>query len=347
MADRMLVKIYELSREIWETMNIPDSKKKYLRDAIKCGTGKFGDDDVPRTCGSPACADCGAKRAIKWIRNQLFALPEVKWLGITMTMPYQLWPVFRDNQRLLKALPALGARAIEEWTRSQAGAIPYLIVVMQTYNGELIYKPHLHVISSKGGMDTGKSKWIDNMGLENALESIKALWAAKVTDYLAEAYRNGLVKKRSVPARFLKHLKWQRTRDWHVWIDANSKYDLLNYDGRYVGRPPVAEHNIKNFSEKGVEFVATIYPTENANQNGSQRAHRKVEKTVSLDLGRFIQRITNHLPQRYRHMVRYFGLLAPRLKRNARSIIEINRPDAVPCEPTSHSNRRFWPPNDD
>ena len=149
MADKKLAKIYELSEEIWEAMNIPDSKKKALRGAMKCGTGKLRADEyssgeetcyMQRRCKLPACADCGEKRAIKWIRTQLCALPNIKWLGITMTMPYQLWPVFRDNQKLLVKLPALGAHAIDEWTRSHAGAVPFLITVMQTYNGELIFK---------------------------------------------------------------------------------------------------------------------------------------------------------------------------------------------------------------
>lgn len=112
-----------------------------------------------------------------------------------MTMPYQLWPVFRDNQQLLAKLPALGAHAIDGWTRSHAGAVPFLITVMQTHNGDLIFKPHLHIICSARGMDTGKSYWIDKMGLESAVNSIMELWMAKVLAYLAEAYRKEFVKK--------------------------------------------------------------------------------------------------------------------------------------------------------
>jgi hypothetical protein len=103
-------------------------------------------------------------------------------------------------------------------------------------------------------MDTGKSYWIDNVELERVLNSIMKLWRAKVLDYLAEAYRKGFAKK-SVSRRFLKDLEWQRTRDWHLWIEACSNYDLLNYDGRYVNRPPIAEHNIKSVTEKGVQFM--------------------------------------------------------------------------------------------
>jgi hypothetical protein len=194
-------------------------------------------------------------------------------------------------------------------------------------------------------MDTGKSKWIDNMGLEGAVESIMELWKAKVLDYLAEAYREGFVRK-SVPKRFFKHLEWQRTRKWHLWIEARTKNDLLNYDGRYVGRPPIAESNIQKVTEKGVPFIAKVYPGENTNPNGRPRDHKKIEKPVLLDLRSFIKRITNHLPERYRHNVRYFGLLAPRLRRIAQTVIETNIPDSVAPEATNQATQRLWPPKD-
>jgi hypothetical protein len=336
-------------------MNIPDSKKIALRGAIKCGTGKLGADEyssgeetglVPRRCKLPACADCAAKRAIEWIRNQLCALPNIKWLGITMTMPYQLWPVFRDNQKLLAKLPALGAHAIEEWARSHAGAVPLIITVMQTYNGELIFMPHLHIISSGGGMDTGKSKWIDNMGLEDAVKSIMELWKAKVLDYLAAAYREDFIKQSSVRARFLKDLAWQRTRNWHVWIEDLPKDHLLNYDGRYIGRPPIAESNIKAIDQNKVQFIAHVYPGEGKDLGPLSSEHKKIKKLVTLDLRQFMMRLTNHLPERYRHNVRYFGGCAPRLRRIAQTVIEANIPDSVAPEASNQATQRPWPPND-
>ena len=103
--------------------------------------------------------------------------------------------------------------------------------------------------------------------------------------------------RNSVPKSFLKHLEWQRTRKWHHWIEGRTKKDLLNYDGRYVGRPPIAESNIKEVTEEGVLFIAKVYPGDNTNPNGLPSAHKKVEKTVTLDLRGFIKRITNHLPE--------------------------------------------------
>jgi hypothetical protein len=64
-------------------------------------------------------------------------------------------------------------------------------------------------------MNTGKSKWIDNAGLEEAVKAIMEMWKAKVVDYLAAAYRKGFARK-PVPNRFLKHLERRRTKDWCI-----------------------------------------------------------------------------------------------------------------------------------
>lgn len=352
MAHKKLAKIYALSGAIWESIDIPISKKSALRSALKCGLGKLGADEyssgaetrfVPHTCKSSACAECGAKRAIKWIREQLSYLPDIRWLGMTMTMPEQLWPVFRDNQQLLQKLPAFGAHAIDEWSRSHAAAIPFIVVVMQTANGELIFKPHLHIICSSGGMDTSKSKWIDNIGLEGAVKPIMELWRGKVLDYLSKAYQSGFIGK-SAPKRFSEHLEWQRTREWHLWTEERTKDDLLNYLGRYVGRPPVSESSIQNFDENGVDFIASVYSRKGNRRQGSE--HKKIKKPVHYSLGKFMRLLTNHLPGRYRHNVRYFGLLAPRLRQIAKSVIEANFPQSVSPEAANKSMQRSWSPKD-
>jgi predicted tellurium resistance membrane protein TerC len=57
-------------------------------------------------------------------------------------------------------------------------------------------------------------------------------------------------------------------------------------------------------------------------------------------------RLTNHLPERYRHNVRYFGLSAPRLRRIAQTVIETNIPDSVAPEAANQATQRLWPPKD-
>jgi hypothetical protein len=338
MANNKLAKIYELADKLKVNPPIPHSKKVALKNAKGCGSGETGAEEyssgdetrhVPHTCKSAACSECGAKRNIDWIQSQLCTLPNVPWVGITMTMPEQFWRVFRDNPNLLPHLPTFGAHAIEEWTRSYAEAIPYIIVVMQTFNGELVFKSHLHVIVSAGGLNTTMSRWIDDAGLERSGKQIMENWKTKVCDYLNAEFARGSIKK-SVAKNFPKKIAWQRTREWHVYIDANvTKKDLLNYDGRYVGRPPISESNIVGFDENGVDFIASVYPGKSDYSNGRQKEHKKIKKSMHYTLWKFILLLTNHLPDRYRHSVRYYGLLAPRVRRRAQEAVESCIPHLV------------------
>ncbi len=54
----------------------------------------------------------------------------------------------------------------------------------------------------------------------------------------------------------------------------------------------------------GIDLRIVVYPGETENPN-EQRDHRKIEKLVSLDLCSFMLQITDPLPKRYRHNVRY------------------------------------------
>lgn len=354
-TEKGLAAIYEHSQEVVEAMPIANTKKKAIRNARKCADGSLGAMEfasdretifIKYTCKSPACAECGAKRAIAWIRNQLCSLPDIPWQGITLTMPSQLWPVFRDNQELLRHLPDFGAHAIDEWARSRARAIPFVLVVMQTANGELIFKPHLHIICSKGGVDTGKSKWIADMELKDALNEIMEIWKAKVTNYLAEAYADGQAT-RSVPKQFKRHLDWQRTRKWHVWIDEQTTYELVNYDGRYVARPPITDQCIKEVSKDGVLFIAKVYPNDDDDEvPAAKNGKSKIDRPVFLSLEDFMVRISNHLPAHYQHSVRYFGLFSPRLRRLALSIIEAEIPQVLKRIGAHPVTKEPWAPRD-
>ena len=68
---------------------------------------------IPHTCKSRSCSSCGHRASLQWRRERRAALPAVAYKGITFTMPDVLWPFFRDNPALLKALPALAATVIQ------------------------------------------------------------------------------------------------------------------------------------------------------------------------------------------------------------------------------------------
>jgi hypothetical protein len=76
------------------------------------------------------------------------------------------------------------------------------------------------------------------------------------------------------------------------------------------------------FDESGVDFIASVYPGERDYSSGGQQEHRKIKKPMHYTLWKFILLLTNHLPERYLHSVRYYGLLAPGLRRKAQEAVE-------------------------
>ena len=73
------------------------------------------------------------------------------------------------------------------------------------------------------------------------------------------------------------------------------------YAGRYARRPPIAQHRFRTISRQEIRFVTK-----------DTRMKRTVETTYTP--AEFLATLADHVPDRYRHNVRYFGLLAPRVK---------------------------------
>jgi hypothetical protein len=78
-----------------------------------------------------------------------------------------------------------------------------------------------------------------------------------------------------------------------------TKEHFLLYAGRYVRRPPIAQKRITEIMETSVTFWAK-----------DKKLNRRVLVTCSLE--DFVDRWSQHIPERYCHSVRSFGLFAPR-----------------------------------
>ena len=80
-----------------------------------------------------------------------------------------------------------------------------------------------------------------------------------------------------------------------------SKGQVLRYAGRYVRRPPIAEHRILEAGPETVRFLTNDLKTRST-----------IETCYSVP--EFIERLSHQVPDRYVNNIRYFGLLAPRTK---------------------------------
>jgi hypothetical protein len=76
----------------------------------------------------------------------------------------------------------------------------------------------------------------------------------------------------------------------------------LQYAGRYVRRPPIAQYRFTKITDGEIQFWTKDKIT-----------RRRV--TISCTPQEFVARLAEHVPDRYRNAVRYFGLLPPSRRR--------------------------------
>jgi hypothetical protein len=89
-------------------------------------------------CKSPVCPSCGFRAGEKWRGERQAALPNVRYKGITFSMPDVLWGIFRDNPRLAKALQALAATTIQTCAYLKCAARVGIIAILHTFNGRWV-----------------------------------------------------------------------------------------------------------------------------------------------------------------------------------------------------------------
>ena len=99
-----------------------------------------------------------------------------------------------------------------------------------------------------------------------------------------------------------KILTTQYERWWNIKLTGlMSKQHFLRYAGRYIRHPPIAQHRFVEVTDQEVQFLRK-----------DLKLKRQVLTRYSIE--NFVAILAQHVPDRYRHDMRYFGLLAPRCK---------------------------------
>ena len=302
-----LKQILSQTRSHWDRDETRPSARRAFDKAMLCRTLALGaevyasgneETTVDHTCKSPACTSCGHKQSIDWQRDREAALPDGPYKGITFTMPDLLWSLFRDNRFLVPALSSFAANAIETLAAARHGLQVGIATFPQTFNGRLEFNPHVHTVVMAGGLHASSASWKSRLYYDG--DRLMRLWRDAVIRLLRAALRAGRLRTEITVDQMedvLIHLErcW-----WSVKIQsAKSKDHFLQYDGRYLRRPPIAQRRITNIDERSVTF-----------RTYDKKLRLWVEVQCSLE--EFVDRWAQHISEHYQHKVRYFGLFASR-----------------------------------
>lgn len=309
----LLKEILRASRQLWDHPATRSEVRKSFADILDCGTPALGwevyasateEKIFYHRCKSRFCPSCGYRATLLWLEQQEASLADVPYSGIVFTMPSELWPIFRQNRHLLHDLPVLAAGVIQQWFRMKYAAHAIIMAVPHTFGGDLKFNTHVHMLVSAGGLRDSDARWIPRLQLNKG--ALMRMWRYAVIFHLRWAFK-ARVLKFPLDAKQFGHLldmayESERRRTWIIFIDRIvSKAHFLRYAARYVRRPPIASWRLLQVTDKDVDFVAK-----------DTRARQLVPTHVTLR--KFVSLLAAHVPCRYRHGIRYFGLLAPRAK---------------------------------
>jgi len=299
-------------RDLWDHTGTRPVVRSTFQKLLDCGTRALGAAVykspsgemliVPYTCKSRGCSSCGQRSTLGWQKAIDCDLPDIPYVGVTFTMPDVFWEIFRENRGLLDALPAIAAGALQDWADRKYRAAVLIVTVVHTFGSRLNFNPHVHLIASKLGLDRSEGKLVKVLYYKDALMQA---WRNGLLNYLIAALDRGLLgstKPHSeLRALFLAHYGYWWNSDIR---ECSAKGALVRYISRYLRRPPIAGHNILACAEGRISI------------RGKDTRQNRPE-IIDCSVNEFLLRLADQVPDRCRHGVHYFGLLAPRCKARA------------------------------
>lgn len=308
MHDKQPLKhILRATQAHWDRPQVRSAVRENFHKVINCRTPILGAEVfaseseeklVYHTCKSRSCPSCGQRATLLWQREQWNALPDIPYTGLVLTMPDVLWPMFRHNRQLLHDLPALAAAVVQQWVKAKYGVRVLILAVPHTFGRHLNFNAHLHVMVSAGGLKESQACWTPSLHFDR--RRLMHMWRYAVITYLRAAVKNGLLTSELSSEELRSIFERQYGRWWNIYIDPiRSKWHFLRYAARYVRRSPIAQHRFTKITDREVEFLT------------KDLKEKKLVTTRYLT-EEFVDALAAHVPNRYRHAVRRFGLLAPR-----------------------------------
>jgi Putative transposase/Transposase zinc-binding domain len=299
-----LQRLFKENRPEWDNDKTSLDVRAAINKWLLCGTGALGAEVyssqtgefcvVGHTCKSKACTSCGHWKTICWQQEVASQLPNIPYYSVLLTMPDVLWWLLRDNRHLLPSLPALGAGVLTDWVRERFQAEVLIVCVPHTFNPQLEFNAHLHIVVGRLGLhingnqivrniyfplDVVRKRWqkalLDVLELEvpkrelrlelsrdESLKWKKALYPElKIDELVKLEVQDGRKFREPSVHEVLEMIACHRERLWKVGVrPCRDKRAILEYISRYMRRPPIAEYRVVEFDENCVRFLYFLAP---------------------------------------------------------------------------------------
>jgi hypothetical protein len=292
---------------------------KVLRALAGCRTPELGGSAmvcsdcgsihyVMHSCRNRHCPRCQGIDKELWVEARKQELLPVKYFHVVFTVPHDLLELFRFNRKVMYDLlfeKSWETLCLFSKDPKLLGAQPGAIAILHTWDQQLRFHPHVHLIVPAGGIDKN-GKWKNSKQNGNFLFDVKqmsAKFSARFAKKLRRLKRQGKIKK-FVPRDLIK-------KPWVVYAKQafGSPESVVEYLGRYTHRVAISNARILKVTESHVTFSWCD------RENGYQK------KTETIPGTEFLKRFLDHIVPPYFRRIRHLGFLSARSKKQSLAAI--------------------------
>jgi hypothetical protein len=281
------------------------SQKRALADIAACCTPELGGrlyrcDDCHdafwryHCCRNRACPKCHGTQTRQWLEKRQAELLPCDYFHAVVTVPSELHAVFRRHQKSMYGLlMQVAAQAVKELCAKKRylGALPGMLAVLHTWNGQLGYHPHVHLLVTGGGITPDGQHWEPARG-----EFLVPV--ALLSRTVAAKFHAALQAKVPAVLAGLPQDVWRR--EWVSFVKhyGHGNDAVLNYLSRYVFRTAISKARILGMNQTHVTF----------RWKDRKAGAWRIERLPGVE---FLRRFLQHVLPRGFHKVRYYGLWHP------------------------------------
>ena len=265
------------------------------------------------TCKSRFCTSCSKTISDTRINHLWNRLPRWIWYHhLVFTMPEGLWKFFKKHRKALKLLPRTAADAILYFFQKKCHGVPWIVAVIHTFWAKLNWNSHVHLLVTH---------WYRSLKT-NTFTTVNFSKYFLPYEWVKTSRRTYLIK--NLKTRCDQNLKWEychqekkflnqffefHNKEWELSnrYCSFSKYrfgfeQIIGYIWRYVKRPIIAQSRLIDYD--GTNVTYSFRDKYDNNQT----------KTITTNAIDFIWSIVQHIPEKYFHMVYYYGIFSTRSK---------------------------------
>jgi putative transposase/transposase-like zinc-binding protein len=266
------------------------------------------------SCRHRCCPTCHGAAQAAWLKAREDEVLATRYVHVIFTLPHALSPLALQNPRALYGLFfRTVAQSLQDIAQdpTHLGAESGGFAVLHTGGQQLHHHPHLHCVLPAGGVASDGARWVPCrphffLPVRVLSRRCRRLYLAGLEQTSAQGLLTvaGRCQELAEPTPWQRLLSTLRDTEWVVYAKAplREPQHVLTYLARSTHRVAISNHRLVSLEDGQVTFRDKDY----------QRGQRLCTQTLAAV--EFLRRLMLHVPPHGFQRIRYFGLLANRVR---------------------------------